>query len=104
MKSTAKSVTLGKILLGEPLVPLLTHSNGCRCYKNIRYMYVESGFMGHLNYAKTFGIMRRIVTELCFLEQCMSLGETFYPNGKCKLQRPNCSAVSTKIGQNETKM
>ena len=86
MKSTAKSLTLGAILLGESFVPLLTHSNGCRCYGNIRY--VESGFMGHLNDAQTFGIMRRIGTELCFPEQCVSLGETVYPNGNCKLRRP----------------
>ena len=33
VKSTAKSVTLRTVLLGEPFVPLLTHSNGCRCYK-----------------------------------------------------------------------
>ena len=29
--------------------------------------YIESGFMGHLNDAQTFGLMRRIGTELCFL-------------------------------------
>ena len=78
---------LRKILLEEPFVPLLTHSNGCRCCgKNIRY--VESGFMGHLNNAKTLCIMRRIGTELCFPEQCVSMGETTYPNGNCKLRRP----------------
>ena len=31
--------------------------------------YIESGFMGHLNDAQTFGLMRRI--ELCFPEQCI---------------------------------
>ena len=28
--------------------------------------YVESGLTGHLNDAQTFGLMRRIGTELCF--------------------------------------
>ena len=86
MKSTAKSVTFGTILLGEPFVPLLTHQMAVDATGNIRY--VESGLMGHLNDAQTFGIMRRIGTELCFPEQCVSLGETIYPNGTCKLRRP----------------
>ena len=45
--------------------------------------YIESGFMGHLNDAQTFGLMRRIGTELCFLEQCVLLGDKIYPNGNC---------------------
>ena len=45
--------------------------------------YIESGFMGHLNDAQTFGLMRRIVTELCFPEQCVLLGDKIYPNGNC---------------------
>ena len=28
--------------------------------------YVESGLTSHLNDAQTFGLMRRIETELCF--------------------------------------
>ena len=39
--------------------------------------YIESGFMGHLKDAKTFGLMRRIGTELCFPEQCVLLGVKF---------------------------
>ena len=45
--------------------------------------YIESGFMGHLNDAQTFGLMRRIETELCFPEQCLLLGIKIYPNGNC---------------------
>ena len=45
--------------------------------------YIESGFMGHLNDAQTFGLMRRIGTELCFPEQCVLLGDKIYPNGNC---------------------
>ena len=41
--------------------------------------YIESGFMGHLNDAQTFGLMRSIGTELCFPEQC----DKIYPNGNC---------------------
>ena len=37
--------------------------------------YIESGLMGHLNDAKTFGLLRRIGTELCFPEQCVLLGD-----------------------------
>ena len=33
--------------------------------------YIESGLMGHLNDAQTFGLMRRIGTELRFPEQCV---------------------------------
>ena len=46
--------------------------------------YIESGFMGHLNDAQTFGLMRRIGTELCFPEQCVLLGDKIYPNGIAK--------------------
>ena len=46
------------ILLGEPLVPLLAYTEIFRS--------VESGLTGHLNGAQTFGLMRRIGTELCF--------------------------------------
>ena len=45
--------------------------------------YIESGFMDHLNDAQTFGLMRRIRTELCFPEQCVLLGDKIYPNGNC---------------------
>ena len=45
--------------------------------------YIESGFMGHLNDAETFGLMRRIRTELYFPEQCVLLGDKIYPNGNC---------------------
>ena len=39
--------------------------------------------MGHLNDAQTFGLMRRIGSELCFPEQCVLLGDKIYPNGNC---------------------
>ena len=45
--------------------------------------YIESGFMGHLNDAQIFGLMRRIGTELCFPEQCVLLGDKIYPSGNC---------------------
>ena len=45
--------------------------------------YIESGFMGHLNDAQTFGLMRRIGTELCFLEQCVLLSDKIDPNENC---------------------
>ena len=45
--------------------------------------YIESGFMGHLNDSQTFGLMRRIGTELCFPEQCLLLGIKTYLNGNC---------------------
>ena len=45
--------------------------------------YIENGFMGHLNDAQTFGLMRRIGTELCFPEQCVLLGDKIYPKGNC---------------------
>ena len=43
--------------------------------------YVESEFMGYLNDAQTFGLMRRIGTEFCFREQCVLLGDKIYPIG-----------------------
>ena len=33
--------------------------------------YAESEYMGYLNDAQTFGLMRRIGTDLCFPEQCV---------------------------------
>ena len=45
--------------------------------------YIESGFIGHLNDAQTFGLMRRIRTELCFPEQCVLLGDKIDPNVNC---------------------
>ena len=55
------------ILLGEPLVPLLAYTM-VRAVVDATEMirYVESGLMDHLNDAQTFGLMRRIGTELCF--------------------------------------
>ena len=46
-------------------------------------IYIESGFMGNLNDAQTFGLMRRIETELCFPEQCLLLSDKIYPNVNC---------------------
>ena len=45
--------------------------------------YIESGFLGHLNDAQKFGLMRRIGTEFCFPVQCVLLGDKIYPNGNC---------------------
>ena len=55
------------ILLGEPLVPLLAYTM-VRAVVDATEMirYVESGLTGHLYDAQTFGLMRRIGTELCF--------------------------------------
>ena len=41
--------------------------------------YVESKFMGYLNDAQTFGLMRRIGTDLCFPEQCVYWAIKFTP-------------------------
>ena len=45
--------------------------------------YVESEFMGYLNDAHSFGLMRMIGTELCFPEQCILLGDKIYHIGNC---------------------
>ena len=45
--------------------------------------YVESEFMGYLNDAQSFGLMRMIGTELCFLEQCVLLSDKIYSIGNC---------------------
>ena len=45
--------------------------------------YVESEFMGYLNDAQTFGLMRRIGTQLCFPEHCVLLGDKIYRIGYC---------------------
>ena len=62
--------------------------------------YIESGFMGHLNDAQTFGLMRRIGTELCFPEQCVLLGDKIYPNGNC-IMKPYTAA---KLARKEDRM
>ena len=41
--------------------------------------YVEIEFMGYLNDAQTFALMRRIGTELCFPEQCVYRTIKFTP-------------------------
>ena len=43
--------------------------------------YIESGFMGHLNDAQTFSLMRQIGAELEFPNNCVLLGDKIYPNG-----------------------
>ena len=45
--------------------------------------YVGSEFMGYLNDAQTFGLMRRTGTELCFPDQCDLLGDKICPIGNC---------------------
>ena len=57
--------------------------------------YFESGFMGHLNDAQTFGLMRRTGTELCFPEPCVLLGDKIYPNRKLHNDALHCRTVST---------
>ena len=55
------------ILLGEPLVPLLAYTMVRAAVDATEIIrYVVSGLTGHLNDAQTFGLMRRIVTDLCF--------------------------------------
>ena len=55
------------ILLGELLVPLLAYTMVRAVVDATEIIsYVESGLTGHLNDAQTFGLMRRIGTELCF--------------------------------------
>ena len=53
------------ILLGEPLVPLLAYTMVRAVDATEIIRYVESGLTGHLNDAQTFGLVRRIGTELC---------------------------------------
>ena len=45
--------------------------------------YGESEFMGYLNVAQTFGLMRRIGTELCLPKQYVLLCDKIYPIGNC---------------------
>ena len=55
------------ILRGEPLVSLLAYTMVRAVVDATGIIrYVESGLTGHLNDAQTFGLMRRIGTELCF--------------------------------------
>ena len=55
------------ILLGEPLVPLLAYPMVRAVVEATEIIrYVESGLTVYLNDAQTFGLMRRIGTELCF--------------------------------------
>ena len=55
------------VLLGEPLVPLLAYTMVRAVVDATEIIrYVESGLTGHLNDAQTFGLMRRIGTELWF--------------------------------------
>ena len=48
-------------------------------YGKIRY-YIECGFMGHLNDAEQFTLMRRIGTDFAFPDECVLLGDKIYPN------------------------
>ena len=43
--------------------------------------YIESGFIGHLNDAPKFGLMRQIGVELEFSNACVLLGNKRYPEG-----------------------
>ena len=55
------------ILLGEPLVPLLAYTTVRAVVDATEIIrYVKSGLTGILNETQTFGLMRRIGTELCF--------------------------------------
>ena len=56
--------------------------------------------MGHLNDAQTFGLMRRIGTELCFPEQCVLLGDKIYPNENCIMT----SYTATQLARKEDRM
>ena len=61
--------------------------------------YVESEFMGYLNDAQTFGLMRRIGTELCFPEQCVLLGDKIYPIGNCIMTPYTAAHLARKEGR-----
>ena len=65
--------------------------------------YIESGFMGHLIDAQTFGLMRRIGTELCFPEQCVLLGDKIYPNGNCIMTPYTAAQLARKEDQMKRK-
>ena len=65
--------------------------------------YIESGFMGHLNDAQAFGLMRRIGTELCFPEQCVLLGDKIYPNGNCIMTPYTAAQLARKEDQMKIK-
>ena len=55
------------ILHGEPLLPLLAYTMTRAVVDATEIIrYVESWLTGHLTDAQTFGLMRRIRTELCF--------------------------------------
>ena len=60
--------------------------------------------MGHLNDAQTFGIMRRIGTECAFLSSAFHWVKKITLMVIANYDALNCSAVGTKIGQNEMKM
>ena len=59
--------------------------------------------MGHLNDAQTFGLMRRIGTELCFLEQCVLLGDKIYPNGNCIMTPYTAALLARKEDRKKRK-
>ena len=61
--------------------------------------YIESGFMGRLNDAQTYGLMRRIRTELCFPKQCVLLGDKIYPNGNCIMTPYTAAQLARKEDQ-----
>ena len=50
------------ILLGEPIVTLLAY----QMVRAVEDATEISGLKGHLSDAQTFGLLRRIGTELCF--------------------------------------
>ena len=64
--------------------------------------YIERGFMG-LYDSQTFGLMRRIGTELCFPEQCVLLGDKIYPNGNCIMTPYTAAQLARKEGRMKRK-
>ena len=55
------------ILLGEPHVPMIAYTMVQAVVDATEIIrYVESGLTGHLNDAQTFGLMRRMGTQLSF--------------------------------------
>ena len=65
--------------------------------------YIESGFIGHLNDAQTFGLVRRIETKLCFPEQCVLLGDKIYPNGNCIMTPYTAAQLARKVDRMKRK-
>ena len=59
--------------------------------------------MGNLNDAQTFGLMRKIGTELCFPEQFFLSGDKIYPNGNCIMTPYTAAQLARKADRMKRK-